>query len=146
MGGVGGAGYGRALRDPPPPAVYVPLAQSIGVGPSPATLRVSVRATGDGVRLIAALTEALRAVEPRLTFAFRPLDSDVEASVAQERLVATLAGFFGAIGLLLSAVGLYGGTWYVMSRRRGEIGILLALGAQPSPVVRGIPTRISWSL
>jgi len=146
IGVVADAVYGRSLRDPPPPTVYVPLAQSIGLGPSPATLRVSVRATGDETRLIGALTEALRGVEPRLTFAFSPLDRDIEASVAQERLVATLAGFFGAIGLLLSAVGLYGVTWYAMSRRRGEIGIRLALGAQPSAVVRVMLTRIAWSV
>jgi putative ABC transport system permease protein len=66
----------------------------------------------------------------------------VRAAVAQERLVARLAGFFGAVALLLSAVGLYGVISHAVARRRGEIGIRLALGARGADIVRLMLTRI----
>lgn len=56
--------------------------------------------------------------------------------------MALLAGFFGVIALLLSAVGLYGVTSFVVGRRRGEIGIRLALGAPPARVLRTIVGRL----
>jgi len=74
---------------------------------------------------------------------FRGVDVGQPFDIAIPLGAEPLAGFFGAIGLLLSAVGLYGVTWYAISRRRGEIGIRLALGAQPSAVVRVMLTRIA---
>jgi hypothetical protein len=78
---------------------------------------------------------ALRRVDARLTYTVRPLDLDVDATVAQERLMARLAGLFGAIAVLLSAIGLYGVTSSAVTRRRGEIGIRLALGGQAAAVL-----------
>ncbi|HWJ54986.1 MAG TPA: FtsX-like permease family protein [Vicinamibacterales bacterium] len=54
----------------------------------------------------------------------------------RERLMAMLSGFFGALAALLASIGLYGVIAYVMQRRRNEVGIRLALGAQPGQVVR----------
>jgi putative ABC transport system permease protein len=67
----------------------------------------------------------------------------VREALARERVVAILASAFGAIGLLLSGVGLYGVSAYAVTRRRAEIGIRLALGAPPRGVVRGILRRIT---
>jgi ABC-type antimicrobial peptide transport system permease subunit len=142
IGVVADALYGRSLRDVPPPTLYVPFAQSAGVGPSEAPFRVSIRASGPPARLIPALTATVRAVDPDLTVTFRALDRDVSASLAQERLEATLAGFFGVVAVLLSAIGLYGVTSFAVSRRRGEIGIRLALGGPPAAVVRTLVARI----
>jgi predicted permease len=142
IGVVADALYSRSLRDVPPPTLYVPFAQSAGVGPSEAPFRVSIRASGPPARLIPALTATVRAVDPDLTVTFRALDRDVSASLAQERLEATLAGFFGVVAVLLSAIGLYGVTSFAVSRRRGEIGIRLALGGPPAAVVRTLVARI----
>lgn len=89
------------------------------------------------------LAASLRGVDRGLTFSLRGLEQDLAASVAQERLLAMLAGFFGAIALLLSGVGLYGVSWHAATRRRAEIGIRLALGGQPQVVLRGMLKRIA---
>ena len=142
VGVVADAVYGRSLRDPPPPTIYMPLAQSPALRPD-MPFRLSVRAAGDVMRLTPDLTRALRGVDPRLTFAFAPLDLDVRAAAGQERLMAELAGFFGAVALLLSAIGLYGVTSCTVTARRTEIGIRLALGAAPAAVVRLMLARVA---
>jgi ABC-type antimicrobial peptide transport system permease subunit len=80
-------------------------------------------------------------VHPDLSVQFRVLEEQVNATLAQERLIAMLSGFFGGLGVLLAAIGLYGITAYSVVRRRGEIGIRLALGSSPARVVRTILTR-----
>jgi predicted permease len=143
IGVVEDALYGRSLRDQPPPTVYLPFAQSAGLGPPNASFRVSVRASGDPTRLASTLTQTVRTIDPALTTTLGSLDRDVSASLTEERLVATLAGFFGVLALLLSAIGLYGVTSFAVSRRRREIAIRLALGGQPREILRALLTRIA---
>jgi putative ABC transport system permease protein len=145
VGVVADSVYGSSLRDAPPPMVYVPLAQATGIRPD-MPVRLSLRAGTDTPGLVRAIATALNGVDPRLTFTVRPVVDDLRGSVSQERLVARLAGFFGVIALLLSAIGLYGVIAYSAARRRGEIGIRLALGAQASDVVRLMVTRIGMSV
>jgi ABC-type antimicrobial peptide transport system permease subunit len=82
------------------------------------------------------------AVDRNLAFTFRPLQDRVDASLTQERLVALLTGFFGLLALLLAGLGLYGVTSYAITRRRAEIGIRMALGAEPAGVVRLVIARV----
>jgi len=126
-----------ALRDDVPPIIYLPLAQSVGMEPPDSTIvNLSIRAArGSPGSLAPSVATSLAALDPGLTSTFRPLSDYVDAATAQERTVAMLAGFFGAVGLLLAGLGIYGVTTYSVNLRRREIGIRMALGAAPQRIV-----------
>jgi predicted permease len=134
-----------SLRDPVPPTMYLPLAQ-----PDPndegfmSSIALSVRAAGGSPALLTkSVVDAVAGVDRDLSLTVRTLADQVNASLLQERLVAMLSGFFGAVALLLAGLGLYGVTAYAVSRRRTEIGIRLALGARPGGVVRLVLRRVA---
>jgi predicted permease len=118
------------------PIVYLPVAQS-GGGPSGRTaISLGVRpALGAPVQLARSVGAAVRGVDRDLSFSFSLSEDHVLASVRQERLVAILSGFFGALALVIAALGLYGVTSYTVNRRVTEIGIRRALGAQRAHVL-----------
>jgi len=131
-----------SARDGVRPTLYIPLAQRNAGGPT-VTFSVSVRSpAGSPVSLAPGVAAALTAVDRNLTFTFRPLQDRVDASLTQERLVALVTGFFGTLALLLAGLGLYGVTSYAVTRRRAEIGIRMALGAEPAGVVRLVLVRV----
>jgi putative ABC transport system permease protein len=142
IGVVGDAVY-RSLRDPARPTIYFPLAQRddpLGFN----NFFIVVRSlAGSPVLLTRGVAAALTAVNPDLTLTFRPLADQVNESLAQDRLVAMLSGFFGALALLLAGLGLYGVTAYAVARRRAEIGIRMALGAAPADILRLVLGRVS---
>jgi predicted permease len=133
-----------SLREPVPPTVYVPLAQNSAPPVALASLNLSVRAaTGSPARLTRGIIAAAARVDPDLALTFRPLADQLGASVTQERVVAMLSGFFGALALLLAGVGLYGVTAYAVNRRRREIGIRIALGAARQRVLAMVLSRVT---
>jgi predicted permease len=106
-----------------------------------ATFSLTAELAGDSQTGRRALTEALGQLDGRLSFAYRDLADIVRASTAQERLVAMLSGFFGALALLLAGMGLYGVTSYAVNQRRSEIAVRMALGASSTSVVRMVLSR-----
>ncbi len=105
------------------------------------TVRAASGSPAPPTRSVAA---AIADVHPDLAVTFRLPADHVGASLTQERLVAMLAGFFGALAPLLAGLGLHGVTSYAVSRQRTEIGIRLALGAAPCGVVRLVLGRVGW--
>jgi putative ABC transport system permease protein len=135
----------RSLREPVPATMYVPLAQfDDSRRPAPPNMSISVRPrSGPPALLARGVASAIGDVNRDLALTFRPLADQVTASLTQERIVALLSGFFGALALLLAGLGLYGVTSYAVTRRRTEIGIRMALGAAPGGVVRLVLARVT---
>jgi predicted permease len=140
VGYVADAVY-RSLRDPAPPTLYTAFAQRPLARP---VVSVTVRTSTDSpATLTRSLAAAIGAVSPDLDLRFRALADQVNASLAQERVVAMLAAFFGGLALLLAGLGLYGVTSHAVTRRRGEIGIRMALGAAYAVIIRLILRRVA---
>jgi predicted permease len=122
----------RALRAPVPNTVYLVMDQSQWSG-SERTLHV--RTAGDPAAMAPVLRAQVHALDKNLPVKLRLFSDLVDENLAQERLVATLSGFFGGLALLLTAIGLYGVIACSTGRRTREIGIRMSLGARRATVV-----------
>jgi ABC-type antimicrobial peptide transport system permease subunit len=139
---------------------YVPLAQNVPYK-DPLMQRVELGSHFIGGMMLVttlspgalepALTRVIAGTDPNLTInSVITMGEQVERTFDQERAVASLAGLFGVVALLLAAVGLYGVTAYTVAQRTNEIGIRMALGADRPRVValvmRGALLRVGAGL
>ena len=140
VGVVEDAAY-MSLREMHLPTMFIPMTQR---PTAPPVVYVSIRTSGLAPQAVAdSALEAMAAVDPTATLSATTLAEQVNGSLAQERLMAVLSGFFGGLALVLAALGLYGVTAHGVGQRRTELGIRLALGATRGAVVRMIVGRVT---
>ena len=113
-------------------SAYFPCAQYADRFPE---VTFAVRSERPVKTLIPAVRAAVGEVNRDIALEFHNFETQVNDSLLQPRMVALLSAFFGGLALLLAMVGLYGVTAYGVARRQAEIGIRMALGAQPASVV-----------
>jgi len=122
----------RALTQPAEPELYLPLRQATAF-----SKHLVVRTHGDPLAMAPAVQSALRALDPAVAIesvkTFTQIESD---SMASHRLAATVTAAFGLTASVLAALGIYGALAWSMARRRRELAIRVALGADRKRVLR----------
>jgi putative ABC transport system permease protein len=121
------------LREEFMPIVYLAASQDNEPGPA---LSMVVRSDLSSASLTPAITRAITEAAPAASVSYYPIAASIRESLKTERLMASLSGFFGVLAMIIAVVGLYGVMSYLVTRRKVEIGIRMALGADPRAVVR----------
>jgi predicted permease len=131
VGVVGDARYNE-IREIARCTIYLDVFQDSSI-PSQLSLRTSLDPEAIAPEVKRTVSATLKTVPVmRIT----TMVDQVDASIVPERLIATLSGWFGALGALLASSGLYGLLSYTVARRTNEIGVRMALGAERSDVMQ----------
>jgi predicted permease len=139
--GVSASAKYDQLRDDPPPTFYRAYRQS----KENAVLTYAVRTQLPAAVILPAIRNAVQSIDKDLPLRdIRTQNEQIEDSISQERLFATLTAAFGILALILACIGIYGIMAYNVARRTSEIGIRMALGARSRQVLLMILRESSW--
>jgi predicted permease len=123
---------------------YVYACMGPGEWPDPEYV---VRTAGNPRAILSSLRAVVHGVDPtRAVFGLTTLEDNVDATLGQTRLQTGIISAFGVAAVALAMIGLYGLVALAVTTRRREIGIRIALGAEPRRVVRELAARVGWLL
>src|ERR1017187_3328391 len=121
----------RYLTEDPQPAMFFPMLQSPSSGTS-----LVVRSNGDSQQLAAAIRSTLRDLDSGLPSYIETWNKQLDLALFPSRVATVSLGVLGVLGAMLSVTGIFGMAAYSVSKRLKELGIRLALGAQPKEVLQ----------
>jgi ABC-type antimicrobial peptide transport system permease subunit len=141
VGWVRDAKY-NSMRDTDVRVIYLPFAQE---EEHLWDMCLTIRTSADPHSVAALARAELLKIDPNLTIlSIQNVEQQMDKSLVQERMIASLAGFFGVVALLLAAIGLYGVLSYSVARRTSEIGIRLSLGSTRGRVLSLVLRETLW--
>jgi putative ABC transport system permease protein len=130
----------QAIETPPQPDIYQPLSR---LSFQPSRLPLFVRSSLEPAAIVAMIRAELRALDPNVTLTdATTMEERLRNAMWRTRLTAWLLGAFGALAVLLTAIGIFGLMAQVVAQRSGELAVRIALGAQSGQVLRLVVRRV----